>query len=106
MFKKAGLMALVLMAGGLFVKPTAASAQERYDHGRYSYGDSRGYGFRDDGYYRNERREWRNDERRARELREREWREHERWERREYRRGYYAPGYYGNYYYGNGWGWR
>ncbi len=77
MFKRLGVLALVLSAGAMF--PAAAFAQNGYRDGGYQYRDGRrGHEYREVRRY---------------EDRGRAWREHERAERY-YRRGYYTPTYY------------
>ena len=85
MFKKFGVLGLMLSAGLLFVHPSVGQAQDRYDRGSYYYyNDSRGYG-RD---YRDYERHRIREEREARKRREKEIREREKWERRHYRDSY------------------
>jgi hypothetical protein len=98
MFKRVGVLALMVCGGAALLHPTAAMAQDYRGwngHGQRYYDEGRSY--RDGERFResHREREWREHERREwreRAWREREWREHERREN-----GWYpAPrGYYG-----------
>lgn len=103
MFKRVGVLALMLSAAGAVFAPAAAFAQDRYGNGYGSYGGDRSYySQRDRDWNRDQRHEWREHERMERlraERREAEWREHE---RREHRRCYRDGDRQAYFYYGFG----
>ncbi len=100
MFKRIGLLALMLSSIGVSIAPKVAFAQDGY------YG-SRGYYYQNDrGYDRHREHEWREHERRERreeERRERDWRRNE-WRAQEWREqarhDRYRRDYDPNFYYG------
>jgi Ni/Co efflux regulator RcnB len=81
MFKRIGILALMLSATGAVLLPTAALAQDRYCAPGYNYYQSNRDWDRDEFH---ERRDRRADEWRQRAYREQERREHE-WRDRDYR---------------------
>lgn len=94
MFKKVGILALILSAGMTILEPSTAQAADRHD--RDGYHDRRDR----DGYHdRRDHRDWDRNRDHDRGWRRHEWREHERWDRR-HDRGYLyfnfspAPRYY------------
>jgi len=84
MFKRVGVLAMILAGSLAVLQPSVAQARDRDD---YRHSDRREY-----------RRDWdRRDYRERRDYRDHEWRERERWERRDYRNNYYSPYVYNPY---------
>jgi hypothetical protein len=81
MFKRVGVLAMILAGSLAVLQPSVAQARERDD---YRYHDRH-----------EDRRDWNRREFRDRQddrnYRAHEWRERERWERRDYRNNYYSP---------------
>jgi len=85
MFRKVGILALIVSAGITILEPSTATAADRHD--RDGYHDRRDH--RDRDRHRDHDRDWSRHE----------WREHERWDRRRDRGYLYfnfspAPRYY------------
>jgi len=101
MFKKFGVLGLMLSGGLLFIHPSVGSAQDRYGSGSYYYSNQH-YDRGHDRDYRDYERQRVREEREARKWREKELRERERWERRNFRNSSgYRDGRYRGYGYGN-----
>jgi hypothetical protein len=88
MFKRVGVLAMILAGSLAVLQPSVAQARERDD---YRYNDRH-----------EDRRDWNRrefrDRREDRNYRAHEWRERERWQRRDYRNNYYSPYVYAPYY--------
>jgi hypothetical protein len=86
MFKRVGVLAMMLVGGLAVLTPAVAQASERDDYRRYERHEDR----------REVRRDW--DRRDFGRGERRDWRERERFERRDYRPVYnYGPTYYDRY---------